>query len=273
MSHESAGAQAGAGSPIPIASVPNLRDLGGWPTTDGRRVRRGRVLRSVDLSRMQDADVPGLAGLGIRTVYDLRTEVERAVAPDRPVPGVEAVVAIDVLGESIGSLAGHMSQVLANPAIAAELLGGRQARDLFLQTYRDIVTAGHARVAYRQLFVDLTTQPMPCLIHCTTGKDRTGWAAASLLLLLGVHPDDVMAEYLLTNEQLLPALGPLFARFEAAGGPPDLLRPVLGVEPAYLEAALAEMVDQFGSVEGYFEVGLGIDGPGQAALRAALLEG
>ena len=66
-------------------------------------------------------------------------------------------------------------------------------------------------------------------------------------MLLGVSRDDVMTEYLLTNEQLLPAVQPIMDTFAAAGGDPQLLRPVLGVEPDYLEMALDEMTATFGT--------------------------
>jgi len=259
------------GAPIPIASVPNLRDLGGWPTRAGGRVRLGRVLRSVDLSRLQEGDAPALAALGIRTIADLRTDAERAAAPDREFPGVDRVLVLDVLGEALGSLAGHMAEVLAEPAVAARLLAGRRAQDLFVQTYRDLVTAPGARAAYAALARQVGAADGATLVHCTTGKDRTGWAAASLLLLLDVDPDDVMAEYLLTNEQLLPALEPLFARFAAAGGDAELLRPVLGVRPEYLEAAMEQMAGSYGSAEAYAARGLGLSAAQIASLRAALL--
>ncbi len=84
--------------------------------------------------------------------------------------------------------------------------------------------------------------------------------------------ETVLAEYELTNRDLIPALKPVFEQFRAAGGDPELLRPVLGVDAAYLAAALAEMRDRFGTIEGYFADGLGIGEDGQAALRGALLE-
>jgi Tyrosine phosphatase family len=68
------------------------------------------------------------------------------------------------------------------------------------------------------------------VFHCTTGKDRTGWAAAATLLLLGVSTDDVFADYLPTNDQLHPALQPLLGQFRSIGGDPDLLKPVVGVQ-------------------------------------------
>ena len=91
-------------------------------------------------------------------------------------------------------------------------------------------------------------------------------------MLLGVSDDLVMKEYLLTNAQLLPAEKPLIEHFQAQGGDPDVLRPVVGVAPQYLEAALDEMRKEFGTIEGYFTEGLKIDEGAQKALRAAFVE-
>jgi len=79
------------------------------------------------------------------------------------------------------------------------------------------------------------------VFHCTTGKDGTGWAAASTLLVLGVSTDDVFADYLLTNDQLLPTLQPLLDQFRSIGGDPELLMPVVGVQKEYLQTVLDEM--------------------------------
>ena len=112
----------------------------------------------------------------------------------------------------------------------------------------------------------------PSVIHCSAGKDRTGWAAASLLMLLGVSDDDVMHDYLLTNEELMPVMQTVLDKFAAAGGDPDLLLPVVGVEADYLDAALDEMRSKYGTVEDYFTRALGIDAAAQQSLRDALVE-
>jgi hypothetical protein len=71
------------GARIEIASLPNLRDLGGWPTADGGRVRRGLLYRSVALDKLDEPGTAAVTRLGIRTVIDLRTEGERTAEPDR----------------------------------------------------------------------------------------------------------------------------------------------------------------------------------------------
>lgn len=257
----------------PIATLPNLRDVGGWSTRDGRPVRTGRLYRSVDLSRLDDAGERAFAALGVRTVYDLRTAAERATNPDR-LPDTTASVALDVLADARDAAPAKLTAIRDDPRKAAELLGDGRAERLFHAAYREIVALPSARTSYGRFFTGLAERDGgPALVHCTTGKDRTGWAAAALLTLLGVSEADVMRDYLQTNDDLLPALRPLFDRFERAGGDPQLLVPVLGVKAGYLDTAFDELHSRYGSIERYFEDGLGV-GPGtQEALRYAFLEG
>lgn len=93
-----AGAAGEPGAAIPITSVPNLRDLGGWPARDGGTVRYGQVYRSTALDRLEAADRAAFSALGVRTVYDLRTKSEATAQPDRLPPGTE-YVALDVLAD------------------------------------------------------------------------------------------------------------------------------------------------------------------------------
>ena len=136
-----------------------------------------------------------------------------------------------------------------------------------------LISLPSAREGYHEFFTDLSDRAvLPAAFHCTTGKDRTGWGAAALLLLLGVQHDDVMDDFLLTNRQLLPSLQPVLDRFKAAGGDPELLMPVLGVRAEYLEAALAELTATYGDIETYFTDGLSIDSETIARLRTMLIE-
>jgi protein-tyrosine phosphatase len=91
-------------------------------------------------------------------------------------------------------------------------------------------------------------------------------------MLLGVSDEDVMRDYLLTNEQLMPVMQSVLDKFRAVGGDPKLLLPVVGVEADYLDAALDEMRAKFGTIEGYFANALGIDDATQQALRDAFVE-
>ncbi len=260
------------GAGLAVASVPNMRDLGGWSTRDGGRVVRGMVYRSTDLSRLTKEDHRTVGALGIRAVFDLRTVGERATAPD-VLPEGAGYRSLDILADSTLAVPANLMKLLTDPPAATEALTPARVLDLFGSAYREIIGLPSARSGYRELFYDLGPgADRPALLHCTTGKDRTGWAAAALLMLLGVSDEDVMAEYLLTNDLLLPALAPMFDQFRAGGGDPEVLVPVFGVEPAYLNVALETMSGQYGSIEGYFNDGLGLDDQTLDVLRTALTE-
>ena len=259
----------GAGLGLP--SVPNLRDLGGWPTGPGTRVARGLAYRS-DRLALADSDLPAFADLGIRTVYDLRTAGESAAVPD-VLPPRTSRVGLDILADSAMSTPADLLRLFSDPPRATEELHGNRVRQLFDAAYRELIALPSARAGYRALFTGLAVaERRPALFHCTTGKDRTGWAAAALLLLLGVSDEDVMAEYLRTNDLLVPALQPMFDAFDAGGGDHAVLIPVLGVDPEYLGTALAEMAGQYGDIEGYFRVGLDLDAATIDTLREAFTE-
>jgi protein-tyrosine phosphatase len=259
------------GRRIDIPLVPNLRDIGGYATATGGRVRTGQLYRSTALNHLQGEDLERFSALGIRVVFDLRTAAERAAEPDVVPQGV-AQVLCDVLADSREAAPARLAAVLSDPALADELLGDGKAVRLFERGYREIVSLPSALSAYRELFGRIARGAQrPALFHCTTGKDRTGWAAAATLLLLEVSEEDVFCDYELTNRDLVPALRPVFELFRAAGGDPRLLEPVLGVDAMYLRAALDEMRQRFGSIEGYFADGLGIDADGQQRLRDDLV--
>ena len=254
-----------------IATVPNLRDLGGWPIPDGH-VRYGLLFRSAEFSDLRGDDAAAFARLGIRTVYDLRTQAERAKQPSQVPPGTEYVV-LDILKDSSQAGAAQLLAVLGDPKAAEAMLGGGKALALFEESYREIVSLPSALVGYRQFFSAIAGEEhTPAVFHCTTGKDRTGWAAASTLLLLGVSTDDVFADYLLTNDQLLPALQPVLDQFRSIGGDPDLLKPVVGVRKEYLETALDEMQKRYKTIDGYFSQGLGLDAATIGKLRVRFTE-
>jgi protein-tyrosine phosphatase len=261
-----------APAPPQIATLPNLRDVGGHTTAGGGRVRSGLLFRSTDLARLDDEGTAALVSLGIRSVFDLRTVAERDQGPDRVPPGATHVV-MDVLRDSAGLTPAGMGAVLANPEAAERALGGGRAERLFIDAYREFVELPGARAAYGRLFLELARpERRPGLVHCTTGKDRTGWAVAVLLLALGVPEPVVMEEYLLSGPAIAALFAPHLAEFAGRGGNPDLVRPLLEVRPEYLGAGLAAMRAGYGTVEAYLAEGLGVDEQVRAALRQAFVE-
>jgi protein-tyrosine phosphatase len=256
---------------IAIATAANLRDIGGWPTSAGGRVRSGVVYRSAELSRLHGDDLSAFGELGVRTVFDLRTAAEATRQPDALPEGTESV-ALDVLGVGEHAAPAELQQIFEDPSRASEFLRAGQAEGYFETAYRAFVTLPSARSAYQRLFEGIAAAEGPVLYHCTTGKDRTGWATAVLFRLLGVPDEQVLEEYLLTNTELLPMVQPWMDQFAAGGGDPQLLMPILGVQESYLEAAFAQMQESFGAVEDYLVTGLGLSPTTLEALRDKLLK-
>lgn len=243
---------------ILLKTAPNLRGLGGLPV-DGGNVPHGSIFRSASLSYLSDADGASLADLGIEVVFDLRTASERAQAPDRT-PSSMRDLHLDVLADSNSDMAAALTGMGTDPTAINEALAGGKAEKLLEESYRDIVSKPSALAAYGTFYRTLTADDAPraSLFHCTTGKDRTGWAAASFLFLLGADDQTVRGDYLETNQDLLPAIQPLIDRAQAAGIDTDLIMPLLTVQDAYLDAALDELQHTFGSFEQYFTQGLGL---------------
>ncbi|MFI2454748.1 tyrosine-protein phosphatase [Streptomyces sp. NPDC019539] len=259
---------------IPATTVANLRDLGPTPLADGRVVRPGLLLRSGQLDRMDATADPAVAALGITTVFDFRTEGERRARPDRLPPGTR-VLAADVLADFLASgtvpAAARLREVLGDPAAAERELGGGRARALFADTYRAFVSTESARRGYGA-FLRALAEPDAgtVLFHCTAGKDRTGWAAAVVLGLLGADEDTVEAEYLSVNPAVRQAFAPLVEGFTAQGGDPEIALTLVGVTPDYLAAARSEMTRHYGSLERYVRDGLGVGDATVARIRARL---
>ncbi|MEU4096836.1 tyrosine-protein phosphatase [Streptomyces sp. NPDC026673] len=263
------------GTAIAAGTVVNLRDLGGIPLAragPGRAVRAGAVLRSGRLDRYDPATDPGVADLGIRTVVDLRTAEERAAAPDVLPAGARLFVA-DVFGDTPRMAPARLKELLADPAGAHRELDSGRAEDVMAEAYRRMVRSPHACSAYCAL-LETAADPVarPVLFHCTAGKDRTGWASALLLMLLGAGPAEVREEFLSVNAAVQAAYSPHLRRFVESGGDPEVAAAILEVRPRYLEAALAAVAEGWGDVDGYVRHGLRLPDSAVARLREGLVE-
>lgn len=257
---------------VRLAAMPNFRDAGGHATADGRRVRTGILYRSDQVGKLSDEDLRRLSGTGIRFVYDLRTEGERTAFPVGRIPGTTPVV-LDVLADDRRSTPAQLIALLGNAPAAGDVLGGGKAAALMSESYRAFLQLPSARAGFGRLYRELADPTrVPALVHCTTGKDRTGWACASLMLWLGVPYDAVLQDFIASNRYILPKYRTHLEAFAAAGGDPQLLLPVLSVREEYLAAALEEMQRAFGSMEEYFSTGLGLDTGVQHALRERFLD-
>jgi len=255
------------GLSLGIVSVPNLRDMGGYKTVDGATISRGLVYRSNQLNSISESDMILLAELNLKNDYDLRTASERNKKPDELPAGVKNVW-LDVLADDPTSGPANLITLLSDPLQANNELGNGQVENKFKDAYRQFITLNSAETAFSELFVSLGNESkLPALFHCTTGKDRTGWAAAALLTIIGVPHEKVVEDYLLSNDYILPMYADLIDRFVKAGGERNIVESILGVKEEYLNAAFDAMNTKYGSIERYFSIGLGISLEQQTALR------
>ncbi|MEE1815913.1 tyrosine-protein phosphatase [Streptomyces sp. SP18ES09] len=242
---------------VRLSGTVNLRDAGGYRTEDGRWVRMGEVYRSDALDRLTPEDRAKLRRLGVRTVFDLRMEDERAKAPDRVPAGADYVVA-DVFAGS-----GAFQQLPRTPA---------EAERMMVDAEKSMVSGEGGKKAYRQVLDGIAEDDArSVLFHCTAGKDRTGWAGAALLTALGVPRETVMADYLASNTYRKAANDAVLGQLPPAQA--AVYKPLLDVRPEYLNSGYDEVGTAYGSFDRYLKDALGIDHRELKRLREELLVG
>jgi protein-tyrosine phosphatase len=253
---------------VVLEGAHNFRDFGGYTTEDGRRVRWGLFYRSDDLGQLTDTDLSRLHALGIKLVCDFRSAEEKAEEPDRlPAEAPPALVELPIFDQSF-------SPVAFREKITSGTLGDTDLRQMLIEGNRMFATRYAPQ--YAAMFERITQiEQLPALVHCTAGKDRTGFAAAVVLRTLGVPLETVYEDFLLTNhytageiERTLWIIR-LVSLFRTD---PEQVRPVLGVERAYLEAAFGTVDEQYGSFDAYRRDALGLDDAETEAFRRLALE-
>ena len=138
------------GTEIPIRTLPNLRDLGGYLTSAGSKVKRGQLYRSVLLGRLSDDDLAKVRELGLKTVFDFRTAAEFEASPDREVGA--RMINLDVLADRTGEGPASLLAKMDDPdAVKAALTEGRGA-ELMRTAYRELIDLPSARRAYGTFF-------------------------------------------------------------------------------------------------------------------------
>jgi protein tyrosine/serine phosphatase len=243
-------------------SILNFRDYGGYPAAGGRLVT-GRLYRSGQHGQATPADLDLFASHDVATVIDLRGDNERANYPCQRHPSFTADI-VFAPGETVE----HVGQSV-DPHDKAAL-------DARMQTiYRMLPFIPALAGTYRLYLQALIDRPGGSMVHCFAGKDRTGVGVALVHHLTGVHHDDLVEDYLHSNDKaLLDRRIEIEADwlYENYGALSDAaLRAFFGVEASYLEAAFDEMATRHGSVEGYAEAVLGMTPERREALRANLV--
>ncbi|MEA2908060.1 MAG: protein-tyrosine phosphatase [Bradyrhizobium sp.] len=237
-----------------LVGASNFRDLGGYPARGGRAVRWRQIFRSNHLGHVTVPDIEILRGLGLKSAFDFRGTEERVAA----ICGLKeiAVHSLPIEPTVVAALRARLATgIPLSSADALEVMRG---------SYRDYVR--HNTPRFRTLFAHLLEDRAPLVIHCTAGKDRTGFACALILHALGVPHELIAEDYLLTNR--------FYRRDPSASSdfPADVSKVLGSVETSFLAAAFDAIGADYGDLENYFSEGLGLGARERASLEARYLE-
>ena len=246
---------------IPLEGSNNFRDIGGIPTRDGRYVRWGQIYRSDRLSALTKEDQAYLEGLGLKTVIDFRSDAEIEKDPDRVPEGAEYVQAPIIF------------DVEDTTQLRERIIGGEitveEAGDVLVEGNRLFATDMADRF---QPFIDCVLENKgPLVYHCTSGKDRTGFATMLLLSALNVGRDTIVDDYLLSNYYRYDMNRRRLKRLRYAGiVKPRLdletLAPLMIVDRRYINAAYDAIEETYGDVSAFLEAEYGLTPEKRATL-------
>ncbi|HEU0295389.1 MAG TPA: tyrosine-protein phosphatase [Anaerolineales bacterium] len=252
---------------LPFAGTRNFRDLGGYQTTDGRTIRWNVLYRSGALHKLTDADLHHLSALMLDRIIDFRAQHEKDQEPDRlPANAEIRVIGIPILDSSTQTWHDSRDEFVKNLKSIDPVL-------YMIRTNMELATRFTPEF---KLFLHelLSASGRPVLFHCAAGKDRTGFAAAILLRILGVPQEVVMQDYLLTNQYFMSAFkwNLALARLLKGKQFAAVVQGFVEANARYLSAAFAALEREHISFESYVHNGLGLTEQDIERLKGLYLE-
>jgi protein-tyrosine phosphatase len=249
-----------------LKTAVNLRDIGGYPTADGRHVKWGQVYRSGTLNELSTEDVSVLAKLGLTAICDLRSAEEVAASPeDAGRFGAQYhYLPVQINRNSIRQL----QAMLFQPSSLNEIMRA---------SYNDVMLESNAELIGNILRQMTDESALPILFHCTAGKDRTGVIAAVLLATLGVPDDIIAADYALSNKfyhrfrEYMSVM--VLKKVRWFGVSLDALHPFMVADGSMMSDMLVNLRQKYGTIDTYLTTRAGLTAGEVAQLRQNLIEG
>ncbi len=258
----------GAQRIVTMQRIRNFRDAGGYATTEGRTVRRGVLYRSGNLCKATPRDLDTMERLGIRTVIDLRSEGEQHRKPATPTAHDRfAIVSLPILDRAKSPVFAETERRFREGDFDAF-----DVDDLMVGTNREFVVEWSAQFAtFLRLIVEADGEPV--LWHCASGKDRTGFAAALLLRLLGVDDETIVDDYLISRDHVSEGPSQIaLVRLLRGRRAAEIVRELTTVQSAWIRAALTAIEAEWTDFDTYRRDALRIDDRDVDQLRSALLD-
>ena len=253
---------------LPFEGVENFRDFGGY-AAGSRQLKRGLLYRSAHHGNATETDLQAMRDLGLAVIVDLRRPNERQRDPCRRWEGFAATLIENDIGQ-VEDDPWHL--FIANSDLSQESF-----RRYMVDYYRDAPFVERHVDLYTRYFQALAKADGGVLIHCAAGKDRTGILAALTHHLAGVSEDDLVEDFLLTNdpgrfERRVPVMMQVMKDLTGRTPSQAAVRTALGVEAHYLETAFAAIHEKHGSLDAYLERELGVDDRARQAIHDRILE-
>lgn len=257
---------------IGITSGRNFRELGGYETLSGKKIKMHKLLRTGNLADLSPFDLDFLRDYGVKYVVDFRSQAEVDKQPDRVPEGAE--YDYDPV----------FSEDLTNSSKSINDLDNQSKNDAdfgfnhMLYAYEDMIRSDSAQKAYRKLFEILLKNKNDgdsVIFHCTAGKDRTGFGALLVLTALGVPLRTIKQDYLLTNITTKDFVDGMIKREKELGKNDNTLqsiRDIQSVHPEYIDHAVKVMTDDYGSINNYLRDVMKLSSADIMELRRLYLE-
>ncbi len=253
-------------TPDMLQGVVNFRDIGGHATTDGMTVRTGWIYRAAHFSAATDEDIAALERLDVRVFIDFRGPDDIEADGHNRMPAGARRVSIPMFDPASASDIRTMLRT-ATPDELETAFGGGRAHEVMTRGAAALVAQPERVAGYARMLRTLIDADTPSVIHCSAGKDRTGWGASLILLTLGVPEATVIEHYLESNRHRRGREG-------VSVNPAvdiELLRPFLEVRSEYARAAIDTLHATFGDIHSYVRDALGVDDASLARFRARML--
>lgn len=271
------------GRRIPLESIPNARDLGGYKTVDGRCLKYKKLIRSGTLGALTKKDIDILKNeYDLNVIIDLRTEKERNENPDPIIEGIKSYHNPILKEESFGiTREGETKSSKDSFDYSEMLLNHVKQMDENEQNlgnlYAEFVKSEFSLSQYRKFFEYIIHHNQGSLLwHCTAGKDRVGTTTALLLRMLGVDMDTIMKDFLLTNEFLKEQTRNIVNQVRVKTSDERIINLVAklnSVEECYLDDFFNTIDIDYGSFEVFVSSKLGITDEKILVLKEKYLEG
>ena len=260
---------------IPLENLHNTRDLGGFVTKDGRKVKPYRLIRSGDLKDASENDKKVLTDrYGLNMIVDFRTALECKDRPDPEIPGV-SYVWHPIFEEKKSGITREMDEEndfledFTQEALSCHM----SAEDRMNMLYLQMVSSPHVRSQYSRFFDMLLAHEKGAILwHCSAGKDRVGMGTSLVLYALGVDKETIFEDYLMTNEFTKASVQAELAAVKERELVPDL-EVLMTVRRRYIETVYDYLEKTYGTLDKSLEEGFGVTRQKRDRLREMYLEG